>query len=179
MNPAPMKKRILLVDDDSGVRQMLMRLLTLEDYHVLPAANGEEALQICATNEVDLVLLDLNLPKQSGWDIFERLTTDNPLLPFIIITARPNQLFLALGAGAGALLEKPLDFPELLRTMKSLLAESPEVRLARMAGNPTEFHYRPKTTFTEESGPHRTGTLARHKPDKVKAHHRTMVGPKT
>jgi DNA-binding response OmpR family regulator len=85
----------------------------------------------------------LNLPGKSGWDTFERLTAENPLLAVIIITARSNQLFTALGAGVGALLEKPLDFPKLLQTIRRLLAEPAEARLARMAGNPADFHHVP------------------------------------
>ena len=57
------------------------------------------------------------MPVQGGWDTFEKLTAKDPMLAVIIITARPNQLFTALGAGVGALLEKPLDFPRLLRTV--------------------------------------------------------------
>lgn len=139
-----MKKKILLVDDDAAVRQMLMRVLTGENYTVFPAENGDEAFAQAKENAVDLVLLDLNLPKQSGWDIFERLSSEYPLLPVIIITARPNQLFLALSAGVGALFEKPLDFPKLLQTIRTLLAESAETRLARLAGKPAEFHYLPQ-----------------------------------
>ena len=91
----------------------------------------------------DLVLLDLNLPLQDGWDTLERLTTENPLLPVIIITARPNQIFPALAAGAGALMEKPLDLPKLLRTIRDLLAEPAASQSARMAGKAAEFHYLP------------------------------------
>jgi hypothetical protein len=50
-------------------------------------------------------------------------------------------LFTAVGAGAGALLEKPLDIPTLLRTLKRLLAEPVATRLARLAGRETDFHY--------------------------------------
>ena len=138
-----MKKRILLVDDDPGVRRMLRRVLEEENYFVLPAANEVEAFNLAATSAPDLVLLDLNLPMKNGWDTFERLTTEHPLLAVIIITARPNQLFPALAAGAGALLEKPLDLPKLLRTIGDLLTEPAETRLARMAGQPAEFHYLP------------------------------------
>jgi DNA-binding response OmpR family regulator len=88
-----------------------------------------------------LVLLDLNLPGKNGWDTFERLSTENPSLAVIIITARSNQLFTATGAGVGALLEKPLDFPILLQTIRRLLAEPVESRLARMAGKPADLHY--------------------------------------
>ena len=108
----PAQNRILVVDDDSSVREMLTRVLAGEGYLVWAAADGTAALEIAAAEKVDLVLLDLNLPGRSGWDTFERLTAEKPLLAVIIITARSNQLFTALGAGVGALLEKPLDFPE-------------------------------------------------------------------
>jgi CheY-like chemotaxis protein len=137
----PAKYRILVVDDDPSVREMLTRVLAGEGYLVWAAANGTVALDIAVAAKVDLVLLDLNLPGKSGWDTFERLTTENPLLAVIIITARSNQLFTALGAGAGALLEKPLDFPKLLQTISRLLAEPAESRRARMMGSPANFHH--------------------------------------
>ncbi len=138
-----MRKTILLVDDDQAVRESVARVLADENYEVVPAGDGAEALEIAAASEVDLVLLDLNMPEKSGWDTFERLTNDNPLLPVVIITARPNQLFLARAAGVGALMEKPLDFPKLLQTISELLAEPSQQRLARMAGKPSGFHYFP------------------------------------
>ena len=139
----PAKNRILVVDDDASVREMLKRILAGEGYLVWAAADGMTALEISAATKLDLVLLDLNLPGKNGWDIFERLTTDNPMLAVIIITARSNQLFTALGAGVGALLEKPLDFPKLLQTISRLLAEPAESRRARMAGSPADFHHVP------------------------------------
>jgi CheY-like chemotaxis protein len=139
-----MNKTILLVDDDRAVRESLARLLVEEGYYVLPAENGQEALNIAAVAAVDLVLLDLNLPVLNGWDTFERLTAQNPLLPILVITARPNQIFPALASGVGGLMEKPLDFPRLLRTMNDMMAEPPETRLARLAGKPAQFHYFPR-----------------------------------
>jgi len=135
-------KTILLVDDDSAVRRMLSRLLTEEHYHVITATNGLEALDL-AEGTVDLVLLDLNLPLKDGWTTFERLATRNPFLPVVIITARSNQIFPALASGAGALMEKPLDLPSLLQTIRDLLAESAETRLARAAGKSASFRYLP------------------------------------
>jgi two-component system KDP operon response regulator KdpE len=136
-------RRILLVDDDSTVRDSLQDVLASEGYSVIPAENGEQALQHAATCPIDLVLLDLNMPIKNGWDTFEGLTAEHPLVPIIIATARPNQLFTALGAGAGALLEKPLEIPMLLRTMEKLLAESAQKRLARLVGKFTDFDYQP------------------------------------
>src|SRR5437773_2247279 len=109
-----MKSKILLVDDDPAVRRMLSRVLEDEDYTVLLATNAAEALEVASAAGVDVALLDLNLPDQTGWELFERLISAHPLLPIVILTARANQLFPALAAGVGALMEKPLDLPKLL-----------------------------------------------------------------
>lgn len=120
---------------------MLTRVLVGEGYNVWAAATGTAAIEIAEASKIELVLLDLNLPDKSGWDTFERLTSRDPFLSVIIVTARSNQLFTALGSGVGALLEKPLDFPKLLQTIARLLEEPAEVRLARLAGRSTDFYY--------------------------------------
>lgn len=135
--------KILLVDDEPAIRQMLTRLLTEGGYNVLPAANGIEALDFATHTDFDLVLLDLNMPGLDGWDTYEQLASRNPMLPVIIITARPNQCFAALAAGTGALMEKPLDPQRLFITIHDLLDEPPEIRLARTQGRPSGFHYVP------------------------------------
>jgi len=144
-------KRILLVDDDPTVRDSLNDVLLSEGYWVIPAENGQQALDLANKSSVDLVLLDLNMPVKNGWDTFEQLTREHPLIPIIIATARPNQLFTALNAGVGALLEKPIDIPTLLRTMENLLAESAEQRLARLAGKNSEFTYKPAPGSNEKN----------------------------
>lgn len=140
---APAKVKILLADDDPAIRQILCRLLAEEGYAVLTAANGEEALEVAKTTNVDLVLLDLNMPLKDGWETFEQLTNCQPMLPIILITARSNQLFPALASGVVALLEKPLDFTKLFSTIHNLLEEPLEIRLARATGRSTVFSYFP------------------------------------
>ncbi|HXI51412.1 MAG TPA: response regulator [Candidatus Saccharimonadales bacterium] len=153
-----MRKRILLADDDDSVRGSLRQALEMEGFTVLPARNGTEALALAAASQMDLALLDLNMPVLNGWDTFEQLSREHPLLPVIIVTARPNQLFPALGAGVGALLEKPVDIPFLVQTMNRLLSEPREVRLARLAGRSVEFAYAPSGTTgagaLDKLGPH-------------------------
>jgi CheY-like chemotaxis protein len=141
--PAAKGKRILVVDDDRGVRESLIAVLTDEGYIALPAGDGLQALDLAATTPLDLVLLDLNMPVKNGWDTFERLSYEHPTVPVVIITARPNQWFMAASAGVGALLEKPLDIPTLLETIARLLAAPPEVHLARLAGRKADFVYSP------------------------------------
>jgi len=136
-----MKKRILVVDDDPQIRESLRKVLRAEGYEVVLAADGQQGIEKFNAEPIDLLLLDLNMPVKSGWDTFERLTSLNPLLPIIVITARPDQYALADAAGVAALMEKPLDVPVLLETMRKLLAEPPETRLARLAGkNPHTLH---------------------------------------
>lgn len=138
-------KTILLVDDDPSVREMIGRVLADEGYQVLRAANGLEAIAVASANPTDLVLLDLNMPGKGGWDTFERITSENPNLAVVIITAKPDQLFTSLAAGVGALLEKPLDFNLLLKTVSDLLNEPAEQRLARLTGKETILRYHSST----------------------------------
>jgi DNA-binding response OmpR family regulator len=137
----PARHRILLADDDASVRGSLTEVLVEEGFEVVPAQDGQQALERMASGSINLVLLDLNMPRKNGWDTFERLSADHPLVPVILITARPNQLFTAVNAGVGALLEKPLDISVLLQTVARLLAESVETRLARLAGRDVPFRY--------------------------------------
>jgi DNA-binding response OmpR family regulator len=126
--------KVLVVDDDVSVRESMSRVLQDAGYEVRIAADGAEALAQFETDDIDLLLLDLGLPLESGWDIFERITRENPFLPIIIITGQPDQHDVAVAAGVGALMEKPLDVSELLRTIQELLAEPREVRLRRLGG---------------------------------------------
>ena len=128
------KTTVLVIDDDAAVRQSVAKVLEGAGYAVAAAADGEEAVVQFAPERVDLVLLDLNLPRRSGWDVFELLTTQYPLVPVIIITGMANQYRTALAAGAGALMEKPIDAPVLLKTIRELLAEPKEARLRRLCG---------------------------------------------
>lgn len=153
--PAPARpgnpKRILLVDDDVLVRDSLNEVLLSEGYVVIPAPDGQRAMNVARQAPIDLVLLDLNMPGKNGWDTFEELTREHPLLPIVIVTARPNQLFMALSAGVGALFEKPMEIPTLLETLKKLLAETPEQRLARLVGHDPRFTYQPMAAARQES----------------------------
>src|SRR5690349_15768246 len=115
-----MKNQVLVVDDDTSVRESLKRLLTRAGYEVIVAGDGQEAIGRCSA-EIDLLILDLNLPIKDGWEIFDELTRRNPGLPVIIITGLTNQYETALAAGASALLEKPIEAPVLLGTVEDLL----------------------------------------------------------
>ena len=148
-----MKKRVLVIDDDASVREAIEKVLTGAGYEVTTAADGVEATDRFAPEKIDLVLLDLNLPCRSGWDVFAHLTTPHPTLPVIIITGMPNQHQTALAAGVGALMEKPIEVPALLHTMDELLAEPAEERLRRMCGHQRDTKYlaRPNAIAAEKT----------------------------
>ncbi|SPE60055.1 Response regulator receiver protein (modular protein) [Verrucomicrobia bacterium] len=129
-----MRRRVLIIDDDPAVRASISRVLQAAGYDVATAGNAQDATVRFGSESIDLVLLDLNLPPESGWDVFERLSARLPLVPIIIITGMTNQARTALAAGVGALFEKPIEVPALLETMDQLFAESPETRLRRMCG---------------------------------------------
>jgi len=133
----------LVVDDDASVRESLKKVLAEAGYEVALATDGQEAMDRFDPEQVDLLLLDLNLPIRGGWDVFERITTQYPLVPIIIITGLPNQYFTALAAGAGALMEKPIEVPTLLKTVEELLAEPKESRLRRLCGQLDDTRYVP------------------------------------
>jgi len=127
-----MKKKILLADDDAAIRQMLGQVLLSEQYEVVFAATGREAAAKFTTYLPDLVLLDLDMPDGDGWDAFDLMYSTHPLVPVIIITAMSRQYKRATELGVDALMEKPLDFPLLLQTIRTYLAESEKERIHRL-----------------------------------------------
>ena len=126
------RPRVLLVDDDRSVLEALGGVIEAEGFEVVRAENGHEALQKFRQGSMDIVLLDLNMPVKGGWDTFEGLTTVNPFLPIVIITARADALSEATARGIAALMQKPLNIPTLLEKMRELLAEAAANRLRRV-----------------------------------------------
>ena len=120
----PAKRKILLVDDDPAVRKILFQLLVDEDYFVLSAANGPEALELAESTELDLVLLDLDKPERDGWQAYERLSESHPQLPIILITSQPDHLLKAMASAVNALLKKPLNLVKLFQTIHSILSDT-------------------------------------------------------
>jgi len=130
-----MKERVLVADDDASVRKSLRKVLVDAGYEVALAADSQEAVEQFANGHIDLMLLDIGLPAKNGWNALERITNQVPELPIIIVTGRAGQHDLAVAAGVGALMEKPLDVTELLDTIEKLLVEPLETRLLRLCSD--------------------------------------------
>ncbi|MFQ2063220.1 response regulator [Aeromonas veronii] len=114
--------RILLVDDDLELTQLLTEILTLEGFQVTVAEDGEEGLQRLAEQSFDLVLLDVMMPKLNGFAMLTKLrkTHDTPVL---MLTARGDSQDRVNGLEAGAddYLAKPFDDRELLARVRAIL----------------------------------------------------------
>jgi CheY-like chemotaxis protein len=122
-NSNRVQNHILIADDDSLVRGSLAAVLECEGYMVDEARNGIEAVSRAIEHSPDLVLLDLNMPHWDGWTAFTQLDRVTPLLPVIVITARPNQYEKAVRLGVDAFMEKPLNFPVLVSAIHRLTGE--------------------------------------------------------
>jgi DNA-binding NtrC family response regulator len=141
-----MTKRILLVDDDRSIRESLSKILRAENYEVVLGENSQEAIEKHGLERIDLLILDLNADASgvtNAWTTLERLVGINPLLPLVIITGRSNQGAQAESVGADALMEKPLDVPLLLQTIRELLTEPMERRARRANNRVPSFRYVP------------------------------------
>ena len=79
---------ILVVDDESRIRKLIKDFLHQEDYNVIEAEDGEDALN---KNKIDLIILDVMMPKFDGWSVLRKIRQDNTQLPIIMLTARAEE----------------------------------------------------------------------------------------
>lgn len=127
-----MAERIILVaEDDASIRTALNDLLMANGYVALCAKDGEEAAQFLLTHEIDLALLDLNMPKLSGYQLLRLINKECPGLPSIILTAHgeESQRVKGLESGADDYIVKPFSPAELLARITAVLRRT-SARLA-------------------------------------------------
>jgi DNA-binding response OmpR family regulator len=121
-----MKHKILIVEDEDSIRIGLQDNFELEDYAVEVAEDGEEALEIAASFQPDLVLLDLMLPKKSGYEVCRLLRKKMPNVYIIMLTAKNEESSKVTGLEMGAddYVTKPFSILELLARVKAFLRRS-------------------------------------------------------
>jgi DNA-binding response OmpR family regulator len=121
-------KRVLVVEDDSAIRQGIVDALQFAGYEVLQSGRGMEALTLALQATFDLLLLDLILPEKSGFEILEATHEARPTLPIIILSARGEEADRVKGLRLGAddYVVKPFSVRELLARVEAVLRRSPE-----------------------------------------------------
>jgi DNA-binding response OmpR family regulator len=132
----PDPSTILLVDDEESIQKLLAYPLEREGFRVLQARNGEEALARFAAEEVDLVVLDIMLPKLDGLEVCKRLRAESEV-PIIMLTARDDELDKVLGLELGAddYITKPFSIREFRSRVRALLRRASAARPADVDGD--------------------------------------------
>lgn len=123
------KPRILLVDDEPSIVKMVGKRLEVEGFEVLVAMDGQDALAKARTENPQLIVLDLMLPKLNGYEVCTMLKQDTRYqkIPIIIFTAKTQEKDekMALECGANAYMRKPFRAQELTEKIRILIAAAP------------------------------------------------------
>ena len=119
---------VLVVEDDTAIRRGLVDALRYAGYEVLESDNGSGGLELAIESPVDLVLLDVMLPKLNGFGVLKELRRGQPTLPVIMVTARgaEEDRVRGLTDGADDYVVKPFSAKELLARVDAVLRRSPQ-----------------------------------------------------
>ncbi len=126
MSASEKKIRILLVEDEKKLAHSIERKLVRSGYVVTLAFDGEEGVEKARSHEIDLIILDINLPKKSGIAFLQELRANSYATPALILSARDGVVdrIQGLQVGADDYLVKPFDSGELLERIQAILRRS-------------------------------------------------------
>ena len=116
------KTKILIIEDDLNILETTAEYLSLENYNVIKATDGDEGIKMAIKHFPDLILCDINMPKVNGYDVFLTLQNNyfTSLIPFIFLTAKSEKedIFKGMQLGANDYIVKPFNYDILLNTIK-------------------------------------------------------------
>jgi len=145
-----LRQKLLLLDEGhESVIPSLWRSLPLKTYEVVPAESIQHAAAKSDAGEIDLLLLSLDMPTEEGWAAIHKITRENPFMPVIVITSQPKLRNRAEDAGVYALVDEPINVPMLLQTIRELLAEPFQTRVARVCNCISDFRHLPSSSEPE------------------------------
>ena len=126
MTPNKTNKRLLIVDDDKQIRELLAFDIAQSGYIVDTAQDGQEGLNKALENNYDLILLDVMMPKMNGYDVCKNIRIAKPLVPVLLLTAKGTIEDKTQGFDCGAddYLIKPFEIQEVLLRLRALLRRS-------------------------------------------------------
>jgi DNA-binding response OmpR family regulator len=142
--------RILIVDDEPEMVRGLEDNLRFEGYQTMSAATGEEALTVALSQAPDLILLDIMMPKLSGWDVCRVLRQEGIDVPIIMLTARGQEADRVRGLELGAddYITKPFSLRELLARVRAVLRRpGPRQKFEELAFGDVRIHRRGRQVF--------------------------------
>ncbi|MEJ5273125.1 MAG: response regulator transcription factor [Spirochaetota bacterium] len=116
------QKKILLVEDEKGIRNVLKDNLEYEGYSIIEAEDGVKGLEIARNENPDLIILDLMLPQMHGYDFIKQLKKTHPSIPIIIVSAKSEEIdkIKGLDLGADDYITKPFQIRELVSRIKAI-----------------------------------------------------------
>lgn len=116
-------KRVLVVDDEHNLREMISSYLQNEGYETVEAANGDSAVQTVKNDQIDLVLLDIMMPEMDGYEALKEIRSIQKKLPVIMLTAKTDEIdkIVGLEMGADDYITKPFSLRELSARIKAVL----------------------------------------------------------
>ena len=144
---------ILVVEDDKNTRKLLSAILSNNGYNVLTATDGEDALSVLEHSHVDLMVIDVMMPKMDGYELTATLRDAGSQIPMLMLSAKQQVADIKQGflVGIDDYLTKPFDFEELLLRIKALLRRSKIVNEHRLTVGNTVLDYKSYTVITPES----------------------------
>ena len=110
--------RVLVVDDEPGIRATVSAMLEIEGYAVAEAMNGAEALASVESDPPDLILLDMRMPVLDGWGFAAEMRRRGHRTPIVVMTAARDAALWAAEITATAFIAKPFGYDELIRTVE-------------------------------------------------------------
>lgn len=119
-------KKILIVDDEQHVRQLLSKVLRKEGYEIYTAADGIEGLQVFQDNNIDVIISDIKMPGMDGIEFLHEVKSQQPDVGFILITAfaTTETAIDAIKSGAQDYVTKPFDINEIINAVKKIVASN-------------------------------------------------------
>ena len=143
---------ILVVEDNNNTRKLLTTILKNHGYNTLEASNGEQALDVLDHNHVDLMVLDVMMPKMDGFSLTRTLREGGSQLPILILSAKQTVMDIKQGflVGIDDYLTKPFDFDVLLLRIKALLRRSKIVTENKLTVGKVVMDYNSYTVTTPE-----------------------------
>lgn len=141
--------QILVVDDDKNTRLLLKAVLQAENYHVFTAEDGIQALQIMDREHIDLVVLDIMMPKMDGYEFTKTLREGDSNLPILMVSAKqlPADKQKGFLVGTDDYMTKPIDETEMLLRIKALLRRARIVNERRIVVGDVTLDYDSLTVY--------------------------------